>query len=156
MDPTTPNPFPPAAPPGSATATRRWQRVLWLVGGFLALTLGLIGAFLPLLPTTPFVLLAAWCFSRGSQRWEHWLLHHRRWGPMVRNWRANRAVPLRAKQLATLMMSLSSLWAWSTIASGWRWMPALCCSAVACWLWSLPSTPASQDGLRSQDRPPPG
>jgi uncharacterized protein len=85
------------------------------------------------------VLLAAFCFSRGSQRWEHWLLHHPRLGPMVRDWRATRAVPLRAKQLATLMMTLSSVWAFVTIGSMWRWAPGISCACVALWLWSLPT-----------------
>ncbi len=121
------------------TARHAWQRVLWLVAGWLALLLGVVGAFLPLLPTTPFVLLAAFCFSRGSARWEHWLIHHPRLGPMVRDWRATRAVPLRAKQLATVMMTGSCLWAWWVIPSAWRWAPAISCACVALWLWRLPT-----------------
>ena len=117
----------------------RWQRVLWLLAGGLALLTGIVGIFLPLLPTTPFVLLAAFCFSRGSQRCETWLLQHPRFGPMVRDWRANRAVPLRAKQLATLMMTLGSAWAWWAMPPGIRWLPALLCAGVAAWMWSLPT-----------------
>ena len=117
----------------------RWQRVLWLLAGGLALLTGIVGIFLPLLPTTPFVLLAAFCFSRGSQRCETWLLQHPRFGPMVRDWRASRAVPLRAKQLATLMMTLGSAWAWWAMPPGIRWLPALLCAGVAAWLWSLPT-----------------
>ena len=121
----------------------RSLRALWMLAGAVALMTGIVGAFLPLLPTTPFVLLAAYCFSRGSRRWEHWLLHHPRLGPVVRDWRVQRALPLRAKQLATLMMAASSLWAWWMIPSLWRWVPALCCGAVAAWLWSLPTRPAT-------------
>ena len=66
-----------AAPP----LNRRPWRLLWLLGGFLALGLGLVGVITPVLPTVPFVLLAAWCFSKGSARWEAWLLAHPRWGP---------------------------------------------------------------------------
>jgi uncharacterized protein len=119
--------------------TIRSQRALWLVAGWLALLLGIVGIFLPLLPTTPFVLLAAFCFSRGSERWEHWLLHHPRYGPMVRNWRDHRAVPLRAKQLATGMMALSSALSWWMMPPTLCWIPAACCAVVATWLWSLPS-----------------
>ena len=54
--------------------------LLWLAGA-MALALGVIGIFLPVLPTTPFVLLAAYCFSRGSERWERWLLEHPQLGP---------------------------------------------------------------------------
>lgn len=129
----------PADLPEGRVSPHRWVRGLWLAAGVLGLATGVVGVFLPLLPTTPFVLLAAWCFSRGSARWEHWILHHPRWGPMVRDWRANRAVPLRAKQLATVMMGASSVWAWWVIHSGWRWVPGLCCATVAAWLWSLPT-----------------
>ena len=117
----------------------RWYRPLWLLAGGLSLLVGVIGIFLPLLPTTPLVLLAAYCFSRGSKRWEAWMLAHPRFGPMVRDWRANRAVPLRAKQLATVMMAISSLATWWVIASPWRWVPGACCLMVALWLWSLPT-----------------
>lgn len=128
------------APSDSPITTRtRWLRPLWLVAGWLALVTGFVGIFLPLLPTTPFVLLAAWCFSKGSERWEHWLLNHPRLGPIVHDWRANRSVPLRAKQMATVMMTASSLWAWWVIPSLWRWVPGICCATVAAWLWSLPT-----------------
>lgn len=117
----------------------RW---LWLLAGALSLLLGVIGIVVPLLPTTPFVLLAAACFSRGSARWERWLLAHRLFGPMVRDWREHRAVPLRAKQFAIVMMAFGSAFA------AWRlpmltWLPALCCSVVALWLWRLPTRQAA-------------
>jgi len=134
---------PPAAgvpAPIVATVPWRWLRRLWLAGGALALLLGIVGIALPLLPTTPFVLLAAFCFARGSERWEHWLLNHRHFGPMVCNWRERRAVPLAAKGLATVMMAASSLWAVLWLAAPWRYLPALCCAAVAIWLWRLPSS----------------
>lgn len=117
----------------------RWQRVLWLAGGGVSLATGVVGIVLPMLPTTPFVLLAAFCFARGSARYEHWLLNHPRFGPMVRDWRANRAVPLRAKQLAWVMMVVSSVIAWWVLPTPVRWIPAASCAVVAAWLWSLPT-----------------
>jgi uncharacterized membrane protein YbaN (DUF454 family) len=135
---------PPDAPmteePASGLLSRsRWARPVWLVAGAVALLLGFVGIFLPLLPTTPFVLLAAFCFARGSERWERWLLQHRRLGPIVRDWRQHRAVPLRAKQLATVMMAASSAWAAWVITSPWRYLPAVSCALVALWLWRLPT-----------------
>jgi uncharacterized membrane protein YbaN (DUF454 family) len=84
------------------------------------------------------VLLAAFCFARGSARWEAWLLNHPRFGPMVRDWRAHRAIPLRAKQLSTLMMALGSAWAWWAMPPRVAWLPALVCACVAAWMWRLP------------------
>lgn len=124
-------------------APTRWQRMLWLSAGWASLLLGFIGLFLPLLPTVPFVLLAAWCFSHGSKRWERWLLDHPRLGPPVRAWRADRAVPLRAKQWATLMMTASSVGAIWLLPAKVCWLPAVCCAAVAVWMWRLPTTASS-------------
>lgn len=128
-------------------ASLHWRRLLWMLAGGLSLLLGVIGIFVPLLPTTPFVLLAAACFSRGSVRCEQWLLNHRIFGPMVRDWRAYRAVPLRAKQLATLMMAVGSAWA-AWVLPTLRWLPALCCAAVALWLWRLPTRAASRTQIK--------
>jgi uncharacterized membrane protein YbaN (DUF454 family) len=123
----------------SYTLRQRWQRRLWLAAGSLALFTGFVGIFLPVLPTTPFVLLAAYCFSRGSERWERWLLNHPRWGPMVRDWRDHHAVPLRAKQLATVMMAAGSAWAWWAMPPHLNWIPAVWCAVIAVWLWRLPT-----------------
>jgi uncharacterized protein len=124
----------------------RWQRLLWAAAGALALVTGIVGIFLPLLPTTPFVLLAAFCFSRGSERCERWLLEHPRFGPMVHDWRERRAVPLRAKQLATVMMAAGSLWAAFTMPAAVAWLPGLVCAAVAVWLWRLPTREQARRG----------
>lgn len=123
-------------------AQQSWSRLLWLAAGVAALGAGIVGIFLPLLPTTPFVLLAAWCFSRGSVRCERWLLGHPRFGPLVRDWRSHRAVPLRAKQIASLMMGVGSAGAWFVLPAPWRWLPAIACAAVALWLWRLPTATA--------------
>lgn len=116
-----------------------WVRGLWLVAGAMALLLGLVGIVLPLLPTTPFVLLAAFCFARGSERCEAWLLNHRTLGPMVRNWRERRAIPLRAKQLAWTMMALGSAVSAWRLPLAWCWLPGAICLCVAVWMYRLPS-----------------
>ena len=136
---------PPAAPNAQVLAAYplidrpMWQRLLWLAAGALSLVAGVVGIFLPLLPTTPFLLLAAFCFSRGSTRCERWLVEHPRFGPMVRQWRAQRVIPLRAKQLAWTMMALGSTWAAWVLPPRWAWLPAVCCAAVALWMWRLPT-----------------
>jgi len=119
----------------------RWQRALWLLAGGCSLLAGIVGIFLPLLPTTPFVLLAAFCFSRGSLRCEAWLLGHPRFGPMIQQWRTHRAIALRAKQLASAMMVLGSTWAWWVLPPRLGWLPVLLCAAVAVWMWRLPTAP---------------
>ncbi|MCX7544859.1 YbaN family protein [Marinicella gelatinilytica] len=78
----------------------------WLIA-VLALVLGLIGVVLPLLPTTPFLIVALWAASRCSPRLANWLENHPRLGPVLRNWRDHRAIPTTAKVLACVMMSLS-------------------------------------------------
>ncbi|MBW0147306.1 YbaN family protein [Marinobacter sp. CAU 1620] len=107
---------------------------------YIALGLGAIGVVLPLLPTTPFVLLAAFFASKGSPAFARWLEEHPRFGRVIADWRRNRAVPAKAKGLACVMMALSwgVLFALGTsmiilaLAAG-----AMVCSA--CYLLTRPS-----------------
>ena len=85
----------------------RTKKILLLILGVLSLVTGIIGIFVPLLPTTVFILIAAWCFMRSSDRFHMWLMSHPRFGPMVRNWQEKGAIPRSAKWMATLMISLS-------------------------------------------------
>jgi uncharacterized membrane protein YbaN (DUF454 family) len=80
----------------SSTVARLW----FIAAGHLCMGLAVLGAFLPLLPTTPFLLLAAAAYARGSRRFYNWLLGTRSFGPMIRNWREHRAVARRHKLLA--------------------------------------------------------
>lgn len=93
------------APPQGPTGPRPAAfRLLWLIAGFALLGLGIIGAFLPLMPTTIFVILAAGAFARSSTRLETWLLTHPRFGPLILAWRTERAIPRRAKIAASIGM----------------------------------------------------
>jgi len=74
--------------------------------GFLFLGIALLGVFLPLLPTTPFVLLAAACFARSSEKWHRWMLENETFGPMIRNWEKNRCISCRVKLIAIASMIL--------------------------------------------------
>lgn len=87
------------------------MKPIYNAAGVLALLLGILGLFLPLLPTTPFLLLASWCFARGSERLHRWLLSHRVFGEYLRNFEAGRGIPLKAKILATAMLWASLLMA---------------------------------------------
>lgn len=78
------------------------MRALWILGGGTALALGVIGIFLPLIPTVPFLLLAAFCFARSSERLHHWLLSHPTLGPPIEDWNRSGAIRRRAKWAATV------------------------------------------------------
>ncbi|MBG6241050.1 MAG: DUF454 family protein [Candidatus Symbiopectobacterium sp. Dall1.0] len=88
-------------------------RIGLVVLGWLAVVLATLGVVLPLLPTTPFLLLAAWCFARSSPRFHAWLLYRSWFGPYLRHWQDHRALPPGAKGKAVVMIVLTfaiSLW----------------------------------------------
>ncbi|RIH85166.1 YbaN family protein [Calidithermus roseus] len=84
----------------------RW---VWMGVGFFFVALGFIGALLPVMPSTVFFITAAYCFARGSRRWLEWLLALPRIGPLVRDYRAGKGMPLRAKRIAASMCSVGVL-----------------------------------------------
>ena len=84
-----------------------WARPAYLVACLLALGLGIVGIFLPLIPTVAPLLLAAWCFARSSHRLHHWLLDHPRLGPMIAPFRAGGYMPRRAKLTTLLIMVIT-------------------------------------------------
>ncbi len=131
-------PLPPAA---------RW---LWFGLGWLFLGLGVLGVALPVLPTTPFLLLALWAFSRSSRRFHDWLYHHRVLGPPLQRWRRERVVPARVKAVAILSMLASLAWVAFGLRAPWYGvlaMAALVASGVA-FLARLPSRSTAPPGPR--------
>ncbi|QYF93444.1 YbaN family protein [Massilia sp. PAMC28688] len=82
------------------------MKIAYIVLGWLFVALGVIGVFLPLLPTTPFLLLASACFARGSTRMHQWLLNSRPLGKYLRDYEAGRGIPVRAK-----IVTLGLMWA---------------------------------------------
>ncbi len=95
---------------------RRWLKPLLWVAGTLALLLGIIGIFVPGLPTTPFVLLAAACYVRASPRTHAWMLRNGTFGPMLREWECHRSIAPRVKRIALVTMALTagfSIWFFS-------------------------------------------
>ena len=79
-------------------------RQLWRLAGGASVLLGVIGIFLPLLPTTPFLLLAAYCFQRSSPKLHAWLINHPRFGPSIQDWRDHGAISRTAKIQAMVAM----------------------------------------------------
>ena len=80
------------------------SRIILITLGFTTLALGAIGLFLPLLPTTPFILLSAWCFSRSSPRLHQYLLNNKIFGPLIENWMKYGAISIKAKIYATVLI----------------------------------------------------
>lgn len=114
------------------------RRALYFALGIAALTLGVLGMFLPLLPTVPFLILAAFAFGRSHPGAEQWLLHHPRFGKAIRSWREDRAISRKGKIGATLAFALSI--GLGLAFSPWPWKLAPPLVAVAClpWLWTRP------------------
>ena len=114
-------------------------RYLLMALAGLSLALGVIGIFVPGMPTTVFVLIAGWAAARSSPRFHAWLENHPRFGPMLRNWRESGAVNRKAKWMATITMSISAVILWFTAPK--LWIVVLACSvmaSVAIWLWLRP------------------
>ena len=110
---------------GGFDATR-WHRPLLFTAGWAFLAVGIVGLFLPLLPGTLFLILAAACFARSSPRFEAWLLGHRHLGPPVRAWRATGAIPRRAKVIACASLVVS----WLIVLASAPALATVACLAV--------------------------
>lgn len=116
-----------------------FMRAMYLGAGFLALFLGVLGAFLPVLPTTPFVLLAAACFARGSEHFHQKLLANRVAGPIIREWRIYHSIPRRAKRWAYFLMALSFGSSILIVPELWqKIMLIVIGSILAFYIWRIP------------------
>lgn len=83
------------------------SKTFYGVAGGTSLALGVAGIFLPVLPTTPFVLLAAWCFSRSSDRLHNWLVSHAHFGPIIHAWQVEKSIPRRTRNAILVLLWLS-------------------------------------------------
>jgi len=106
---------------------------VYLACGLLCIGLGVIGIALPLLPTVPFFILAAWCFARSSPPLENWLLGHPRFGPHIHLWRERGAISRRGKQAALVAFATSFLI--SVVLLPWPWPLATLAAAVILGSW---------------------
>jgi len=141
----TPGPRPDAPPPAAPVRSPPRLRWAWWLLAYASLGVGIVGIFLPGLPTTVFVLISAWAAARGSDRLHAWLLNHPRFGPSIVQWQQHRAVSRRAKWLATASMAACALIMLWCVPS--RWAQALsigCMAVVAAWLWLRPEPPPAE------------
>ena len=115
------------------------QSLLWRSLVVIFVILGFIGALLPGMPTTVFLILAAWASSRGWPQMDNWLLNHPKYGSTLRDWRANGTVPRKAKWLATIMMSISAvLMLFTTAPVAVKVFTNTTMLVVCIWLWLRP------------------
>jgi len=117
-------------------------RVMWMAGGWTSFGLGVVGAVLPLLPTVPFMLLAAFCFARGSERIHVWLVEHPSFGGPIRDWYEHGAIGRDAKKWALVAIGASFV---MSLALGVGWhvltVQATTLGAVTAFILTRPDSP---------------
>ena len=118
-----------------------WVRIAFAALGTLFLLLGIIGAFLPIMPTTPFLLLATACYAKSSRRFYNWLMNQPAFGPLIVEWRTYRSIPWRIKlvAIATIILTFGSSILF--FVKDGRLQLALTAFglAMAIWLYRIPS-----------------
>ena len=119
-------------------------RLSLIVAGWVSLALAVAGVVLPVLPTTPFVLLSAGCFAKSSPRFHQWLLRQKYFGQMIRDYQAYKGI-----QKQTKIRAISLIWLSMTISAliiGKVWLAAMLFSIAICvslYLWRMPTAPSS-------------
>ena len=122
-------------------------RVLLVCLGTIFVILGVVGVFLPILPTTPFMLLAAWCYARSSSRFYNWIMNNKVFGPIIREWRQYRSIPRRAKRTAMILMPSTfaiSIFFFVPILAV-QIMLAVFCIMMLVFLWHIPVRDIDED-----------
>ena len=116
---------------------------MWLAIGLSSLLLGILGVFLPLLPTTPFILLSAFCFSKSSSRLHLWLLNHKLFGHLISDWEKHGVIRTKVKIIATCSMLL--LVSYPLVFMPFAdWLKAIVITSIVSvlvFIWSRPSSP---------------
>lgn len=129
----------------SGAGRHKYLCPVFLVCGCLCVVLGFVGAVLPGMPTTVFLIMAVWCFSKSSNRFRVWLLNHPRFGPSLRAWHEDRCIPVHGKVCAITSMAVSLFVTAVFVANSWT-LPLImfvCMTPVAAWIVSRPSAPAT-------------
>lgn len=96
------------------------------VVGWIAVVLGVLGIFLPLLPTTPFLLLASACFMRSNKKFHHWIMHHPHLGPIIDNWNQHRAVTPTVKKRGYILLAISFMFSFFMMPIWWMKIGIVC------------------------------
>ena len=116
------------------------MRLIWLMCGLVSLGIGIVGIFLPLIPTVPLILLAAFCFARSSQRLHAWLVTHEQFGPLIHDWQTNRSIRPRAKKMATVSIAMVFIISLALgVPSYVLGIQVVTLSAVLLFIWTRPS-----------------
>ena len=110
------------------------MRRLYLAAGLLFVALGAIGAVLPIIPTVPFLLLAAFCFARSNPEWERRIIEHPTWGPQIRDWRERRAIARKAKIAAIATLVAGVGFTWVTLGHPWVWISVSVLVVIGGWI----------------------
>jgi uncharacterized protein len=113
-------------------------RSLYLIAGLTALGLGAIGLFLPLLPTVPFVILAAFCFARSNRRLEAWLVGHKRFGAHIQAWRSRGAISRSGKRAAFAAFAVSVALGFLLLPLPWSLVPLAAALIGGSWIAARP------------------
>jgi len=114
-------------------------RRAWFAGGMIALATGTIGIALPLLPTVPFYILAAFCFGKSNPVWEARMLAHPRFGPHIMAWRERGAISRFGKVAAITMLTGSAIGGWFLLPGHWAYVPAGIAIVCGSWIATRPS-----------------
>lgn len=120
-------------------------RYLLLTAGWLSFVCGIIGLFLPVVPTAPFLILSAICFSKSSERLHRWMRNHSRIGPIIRDWEDSRVIRFRAKVVATVMLSFSFFYPFilENVPLAVKIVVPIVLTIVLIFIWSCPGEAAS-------------
>lgn len=113
-------------------------RLFYLLAGFASLVFGGVGIFVPLLPTVPFIILAAFCFARSSPALEQRLIEHPHFGPHIRNWRESGAITRKGKRAALAAFAVSALIGLMVSPFPWSLLPLSAAVIGGAWIWRRP------------------
>ena len=117
------------------------MRPFFFILGWILFAIGFVGAFVPVLPTTPLMLLGLWCCSRSSDRFHDWLFNHRVFGPPLQQWHDHRVIPLSAKIISALFMSGSLVYVFLYSESP-VWVKVIMSATMAVGFWFILTKPS--------------